>query len=325
MKPGALALAWYAALSLASVSARADAVSDFYTGKTVNLVIGYPPGGGYDLYARTLGRHIGRHIPGNPAIVVQNMPGAGSIKAANFLYAIAPKDGLTFGGFSRGAFLDPLLGRADGTLYDARRFNWLGSISNEVGVCAFRSAAGIKSWADMRAKPFIVGATGAGADSDVFPTVLRKMFKLPMKLVAGYGSSAEVVVAIRRAEVDGRCGWSWSSLLSWNRDMYEGRQIDVVLQLAAQKLDELPDVPLVTDVADNAHQKTALKLIVSRQTMARPYVAPPGVPPERVRALRAAFDATMADPAFLAEARRQDLEVRPISGVAADALLQEVS
>ena len=323
IKSAALAIGWCAALLLASTWARADAVSDFYTGKTVNLVIGYAPGGGYDLYARTLARHIGRHIPGNPAIVVQNMPGAGSIKAANFLYAIAPKDGLTFGGFSRGAFIDPLLGRGDGTLYDARRFSWVGSISNEVGVCAFRSAAGIRSWADMQRKPFIVGATGAGADSDVFPTVLRKMFKLPIKLVAGYGSSAEVVIAIKRGEVDGRCGWSWSSLLSWNRDMYESRQLDVVLQLAAQKLDELPDVPLVTDVTDNADHKTALKLIVSRQTMARPYVAPPGVPPERVRALRAAFDATVKDAAFLAEAKRQDLDVRPISGPEADALIKE--
>ena len=130
IKSAALAIGWCAALLLASTWARADAVSDFYTGKTVNLVIGYAPGGGYDLYARTLARHIGRHIPGNPAIVVQNMPGAGSIKAANFLYAIAPKDGLTFGGFSRGAFIDPLLGRGDGTLYDARRFSWVGSISN---------------------------------------------------------------------------------------------------------------------------------------------------------------------------------------------------
>src|SRR5712671_5047813 len=304
--------------------ARADPVSDFYTGKTVNLVIGYAPGGGYDLYARTLGRHIGRHIPGKPNIVVQNMPGAGSIKAANFLYAIAPKDGTTFGGFARGAVIDPVLGRGDGTQYDVRRFGWLGSISNEVGVCAFRSGVGIKTFTDMRTKPFIVGATGTGADSDVFPTVLRKMFRLPMKIVAGYGSAAEAVIAIKRSEVDGRCGWSWSSLVSWNRDMYESKQIDVVLQLAVQKLDELPDVPLVTELAENADQRTALKLIVSRQTMARPYVAPPGVPVERVRALRAAFDATMKDPAFLAEAKRQDLEVRPVSGMEADALLKEV-
>jgi tripartite-type tricarboxylate transporter receptor subunit TctC len=321
-------MGWGAALSLALLCAGgpagADAISDFYSGRTVNLVIGYAPGGGYDLYARTLARHIARHIPGNPSIVVQNMPGAGSIKAANYLYTIAPKDGLSFGGFSRGAFLDPLLGRGEGAQYEAAKFNWLGSISNEVGVCAFRAGAGIKSWQDMRAKPFIIGATGAGADSDVFPIVLRKMFKLQMKLVAGYHSAAEVVIAIKRSEVDGRCGWSWSSLVSWNREMYEGKQIDVVLQLAAQKLDELPNVPLITDVTDDPDQRTALKLIVSRQTMARPYVVPPGVPAERVRALRAAFDATLQDPAFLADAKKQDLEVRPVSGVEADALVKQI-
>jgi tripartite-type tricarboxylate transporter receptor subunit TctC len=304
--------------------ARADAVSDFYHGRAVNLVIGYAPGGGYDLYARTLGRHISRHIPGNPTVVVQNMPGAGSIKAANYLYTIAPKDGSTFGGFSRGAFLDPLLGRGEGTQYDARKFGWLGSISNEVGVCAFRSAAGIKSWSDMRSKPYIIGSTGAGADADVFPTVLRKMFKLPMKTVAGYGSAAEVVIAIRRGEVDGRCGWSWSSLISWNRDMFESKQIDVVLQLASQKLEELPQVPLVTDLAETADQRTALRLIISRQTMARPYVTPPGLPADRLAALRLAFDATVNDAAFLADAKRQDLEVRPISSAEADAVIKDV-
>ncbi len=325
MKRGGVGLA-AATLALigASVAARADAVSDFYTGKTVNLVIGYAPGGGYDLYARTLGRHMARHIPGRPSVVVQNMPGAGSIKAANFLYTIAPKDGTTFGGFARGAVIDPLLGRGDGTLYDVQKFSWLGSISNEVGVCAFRSALGIKSFADMKTKPFVIGATGAGADSDVFPTVLRKMFKLPMKVVAGYGSAAEVVIAIKRGEVDGRCGWSWSSLVSWNRDMYESKQLDVVLQLSAQKLDELADVPLVTEVTDDPEQKTALKLIVSRQTMARPYVAPPGIPADRLQALRAAFDATMKDPAFLADAKRQDLEVRPVSGAEAAKMVKDV-
>jgi len=307
----------------ASAPARAEAVAQFYAGKTVNLVIGYAPGGGYDLYARTLARHIGRHIPGRPKLVVQNMPGAGSLKAANYLYTVAPRDGTTFGGFSRGAYLDPLLGRGAGAQYEAAKFGWLGSISSEVGVCAFRSAAGIRSWADMRTKPFIIGSTGAGADADVFPTVLRKMFKLPMKIVAGYGSAAEIVVAIKRSEVDGRCGWSWSSLVSWHRDMFEGRQLDVVLQLAARRIDALPDVPLITDVAEHPDHKSVLRLIVSRQTMARPYVVPPGVPAERLHALQRAFSATMADPAFLADARRQELEVQPVSGGEATALLND--
>jgi hypothetical protein len=159
----------------AAPPAAADPVADFYSGKTVQLVIGYAPGGGYDIYARTLARHMARHIPGNPAIVVQNMPGAGSIKAANYLYNIAPKDGTAFGGFSRGAFLDPLLGRTDGVQFVASKYGWLGSISNEVGVCAFRADSGVASWKDMQARPYIIGSTGAGADSDVFPTVLRQI------------------------------------------------------------------------------------------------------------------------------------------------------
>jgi tripartite-type tricarboxylate transporter receptor subunit TctC len=302
----------------------ADPIADFYSGKNVQLVIGYAPGGGYDIYARALARHMARHIPGNPSIVVQNMPGAGSIKAANYLYNIAPKDGTAFGGFSRGAFLDPLLGRGEGVQYVAAKYGWLGSISNEVGVCAFRSESGIATWRDMQTKPYVIGSTGAGADSDVFPTVLRKMFGLPMKVVAGYHSAADVVLAITRKEVDGRCGWSWSSMMAWNKDLFHSKAINVALQLADQKLAELPDTPSILEVARDADQRSALKLIVSRQTMARPYVAPPGIPPERLNALRAAFDATMTDPDFLADAQRQDLEVRPVSGREADALINEI-
>ena len=320
---GVCAVAGALIMNIPAASA-ADPVADFYTGKTVQLVIGYAPGGGYDIYARALGRYMGRHIPGNPTIVVQNMPGAGSIKAANYLYNIAPKDGTTFGGFSRGAFLDPLLGRTDGVQYVASRFGWLGSISNEVGVCAFRAESGIATWQDMQNKPYVIGSTGAGADSDVFPNVLRKMFHLPMKVVTGYHSAADTVLAITRKEVDGRCGWSWSSLMSWNKAMYQSGAIKVALQLASQRLPELKDVPLVLDVARDANQQAALKLIVSRQTIARPYVAPPGIPPERLRALRAAFDATLADPDFLADAQRQDLEVRPVTGAEADALIAEI-
>jgi tripartite-type tricarboxylate transporter receptor subunit TctC len=308
----------------ATAARAADPVADFYSGKNVQLVIGYAPGGGYDVYARALARYMGRHIPGHPSIVVQNMPGAGSIKAANYLYNIAPKDGTAFGGFSRGAFLDPLLGRADGVQYVAAKYGWLGSISNEVGVCAFRADSGIATWQDMQKKSYVIGSTGAGADSDVFPTVLRKMFGLPMKVVTGYHSAADVVLAITRKEVDGRCGWSWSSMMTWNKSLYQTKAVNVALQLASQKLAELPDTPSIVEVARDADQQAALKLILSRQTMARPYVAPPGIPPERLAALRAAFDATMTDPDFLADAQRQDLEVRPVSGREADALITEI-
>jgi tripartite-type tricarboxylate transporter receptor subunit TctC len=311
-------------VAFAPFPARADDVAAFYAGRTVQLVIGYATGGGYDDYARMLGRHIGRHIPGRPTVVVQNMPGAGSIKAANYLYAIAPKDGTVIGGFARGIFLDPLLGRADAMRYTAANFGWLGSISSDAGVCAFRSDAGIDSWADMQTKRYKIGGTGAGADSDVFANLLRRMFNLPIQLVLGYQSAAETVLAIQRKEVDGRCGWSWSTLSSRNKDLLVSKEVKVVLQLTDRKLPELAGVPSVLDVAASPDQQAILKLVIARQTMARPYVAPPGLPPDRLKALRDAFDVTMTDPEFLADAARQGLEVRPVSGAEADALIREV-
>jgi len=319
-----VALAGGLAAAFAATPAHGDDIADFYAGRTVQLIIGYATGGGYDDYARMLGRHIGRHIPGNPTVVVQNMPGAGSIRAANYLYNIAPKDGSVFGGFARGIFLDPLLGRTEGMRYTAAKFSWLGSVSNDIGVCAFRSDAGIASWADMQTKRYKIGATGAGADSDVFSNLLRKMFNLPMQLVLGYQSVAETVLAIQRKEVDGRCGWSWSTLLTRNRDMWLSKEVTVALQLTDQRVAELAEVPTVLEVAGTAEQRAVLRLIVARQTMARPFVAPPGLPPQRLTALRNAFDATMRDPDFLADAKRQDLDVRPVTGAEADALIAQV-
>jgi tripartite-type tricarboxylate transporter receptor subunit TctC len=310
--------------AFAASPARSDGVADFYAGRTVQLVIGYATGGGYDDYARMLGRHIGRHIPGNPTVIVQNMPGAGSIKSANYLYNIAPKDGTVFGGFARGIFIDPLLGRGEAARYEAAKFGWLGSISSDIGVCAFRADAAINSWADMQTKRYKIGATGAGADSDVFSNLLRRMFNLPMQLVTGYHSAAETVLAIERKEVDGRCGWSWSTLASRNREMLSSGRIKVLLQLTDRKLDELGDVPSALEVAATGDQRAILKLMFARETMARPYVTPPGIPAERLAALRRAFDETMTDSEFTADANRQNLDVRPITGAGADALIREV-
>jgi tripartite-type tricarboxylate transporter receptor subunit TctC len=309
--------------SLASTAA-ADPVADFYAGKTVRVLIGFGPGGGYDLYARTLARHLGRHIPGQPTIVAQNMPGAGSLKALNYLYNAAPRDGTALATFARGIVFEPLLGHTEGTQFDAARLNWIGSISNEVGVCGLMRTSGIATWADMRTKPFKIGASGTGADSDIFPIVLRNLFGLPMKLVAGYQGGAEMVLAMERHEIDGRCGWSWTSLISRDKALYDARQIAVTLQIALAKHEDLPDVPLVTDLVDDPQKLAALKLIVSRQNIARPFAAPPGVPAERIEALRRAFDATMRDPDFLAEATQLGLEVRPASGAQVQALFGEI-
>ena len=315
------------ALALATTiraPASAQTVADFYAGKTIQVLIGFSPGGGYDLYGRLIARHMGRHIPGNPKLVPQNMPGAGSLKAVNYLYGVAPKDGTALAHFAPGVLFEPLLGHAEGAQFDATKFTWLGSASREASVCAFIAGAGIKSWADMRSKPTIIGASGGGAESDVFPTVLRNMFHLPLKIVTGYPGGTEITLAMERHEVDGRCGWSWTSLLSRSKALLDSHQLDVVLQIALEKTKDLPDVPLIVDVTDNAEQKAALKLIVARQSIARPFAAPPGIPAERARALREAFAATLADPEFIADAKSQGLDIEAVQGAEVEALIREV-
>jgi len=314
------------AVAVGSASAiAADAAEAFYRGKTVQVLVGFSPGGGYDLYARTLARYMGKHMPGNPRFITQNMPGAGSMKVMNYLYNAARKDGTFIGTFARGMVIEPLLGHAKGTAFEATKFNWIGSISNEVSVCAFWHTSPIKSWEDMKTKPHTIGGSAAGADSDVFPSVLRKVYNLPMKLVTGYsGGGADINLGMERGEVHGRCGWSYSSMLSQSRALLDGKRINIVMQLALEKHEDLPNVPLIMDLPASPQDKAAMRLIVSRQSIARPFAAPPGVPPERVKALRDAFDATMKDPDFVKEATRLALEVRPVNGAEVQRLIQEI-
>jgi tripartite-type tricarboxylate transporter receptor subunit TctC len=295
----------------------ADDTGSFFAGKTVRIVVGFSPGGGYDIYARELARYLGRHIPGHPAVVVQNMAGAGSLKAVNFLFNAAPT-------FSRGIVFEPLIGHLDGAQFDAPKFNWIGSISDEVGVCAINASRGIATWQDMLTTRTVIGASGAGADSDAFPIVLRNLFHLPMRVVTGYPGGADVNLAMERGEVDGRCGWSWTSILSRNREWLTDKRIRITLQIALAKHEDLPDVPLIMDLVSDPRQAAALKLIVSRQGIARPFAAPPGLLPERIETLRAAFDATMRDPDFLTEMRSQALDVRPLGGGAVQALMRDI-
>jgi tripartite-type tricarboxylate transporter receptor subunit TctC len=313
-----------AACALAAGPAAAD--DNFYAGKTIDMLIGFSSGGGYDLYARTLARYLGRHIPGNPQVLPQNMPGAGSLKLANYLYNVAPKDGTAIGHFAPGIMAEPLLGHGQGVQFDATKFGWLGSVSQEVSVCAFEASTGIATLTDMRTKPMVIGASGGGAESDVFATVLRNMFHMPIRIVTGYPGGAEITLAMQRHEVDGRCGWSWTSLLARNKAMLTGKEINLTLQVALNKDDDpyLAGVPLIMDLTDAPAQRSALKLIVSRQSIARPFATPPGVPAARLAVLRDAFDATMKDPDFLAEARTADLDVRPVQGDAVEALIKEI-
>lgn len=306
------ALAAAAALAMTS-TARADSVADFYKGKTVELYIGYSVGGGYDTYARLLARHIGKHIPGNPTIVPQNMPGAGSLKLANWLYEAAPQDGTVFATIARAAPFDPLFGN-DKAKFKADKFNYIGSANNEVSICAAMSDTGIKTVDDLKTKELIVGGTGDTADTVQFPKIMNAVLGTKMKIINGYPGGKDVVLAMERGEVQGRCGWSWSSVKSKNMDWVKDSKMNVVIQLSTAKHPELPDVPLVMDLAKSDDDKRLLNLIFARQELGRPYVAPPNVPAERVEALRAAFMAAMKDPEFLKEAAEADLEITPVSG-----------
>ena len=313
-----------AAVALSAAGPAFAAEDDFYARKSIQLLIGFSGGGGYDIYARMLARHMGRHIPGNPRLVPQNMSGAGSLRLANYLYNVAPRDGTAIGTFAPGVAVEPLLGRSEGAQFDASKFTWLGSISQEISVCAFIKSAGIASWADMQTSSYVLGASAAGAESDVFPNVLRKLFKLPLRIVSGYPGGSEIILAMQRGEVDGRCGWSWTSLVSRNRALLDTKAIDVTLQIRLARERSLPEVPLIMELTDDPRKKAALKLIVSRQMIARPFAAPPEVPAERARILRAAFETTMRNPAFLAEARSLNLEVDPVGAAEVAALLREI-
>jgi tripartite-type tricarboxylate transporter receptor subunit TctC len=306
-----------------SGAALAQPAPDFYRGKTLTLVVGYSVGGGYDTYARVLARHMAKHIPGNPSIIVQNMPGAGSLRSANYLFSVAPKDGTVFGMFGRGLAMEPLIG-GGAAQYDSRKFSWLGSATNEVSVCAIWHTSPVKNWDDMLNKPFAVGAEGSGSDPDIFAAMLKNAFGAKLKVVSGYPGSNEVALAMERGEVDGRCGWSWSSIKATRADWIRDKKINVVLQLSLAKSPELPEVPLVTEFAKTERQQQILKLILSRQVMGRPFTAPPGIPEDRKAALRAAFDATMADAEFRADITARGLEVNPVSGAEVDQLMAEL-
>jgi tripartite-type tricarboxylate transporter receptor subunit TctC len=310
-------------LAATCAPAPADPVEEFYRGRNVTMVIGYSVAGGYDNYARVVARHLGNHIPGNPTILPQNMPGAGSLRSANWLYVAAPKDGSVIGMFSRGMAMEPLIGTSQ-TQFDAQKFSWLGSGTNEVSTCVTWHQSAIKTWVDALKIPFTVGGEGSGSDPDIFATVVRNVFGVKLRLVSGYPGSAEVALAIERREVDGRCGWSYSSLRQQRPDWITNRQVNILVQLALAKAPELPDVPLITDFATTERERQILRLVFSRQAMARPFTAPPGIPAERKAALRKAFADTMADPAFLEEAKQRSLEVNPVSGAEIDALIGDL-
>lgn len=311
-----------AAIVAGSVSVPVRAQED-WKGKTVDLYVGYTIGGGYDIYMRILARHIGRHIPGGPAVIPKNMDGAASIRLANWLYNVAPKDGTVFGSISRGAPFDPLFG-LQGAQFDANKFNWIGSMNNEVSICAAMKDAGVSKLEDLYSKELILGGTASASDTDQFPKAMNGTIGTRFKLVTGYPGGNEIVLAMQRGEVQGRCGWSWSSVKTAHSGWWKDGTIKVLVQVSTSKHADLPDVPLMTELAKTDEHRQIFRLMSARQVMGRPFLAPPGIPAPRVEALRKAFMDTMADKEFMAEADKAKLEINPVPGAELQDLVAEI-
>jgi tripartite-type tricarboxylate transporter receptor subunit TctC len=316
-------IAFGIAAALLAQSAFAAGVEDFYKGKTISLVIGYSVGGGYDLYGRLLARHMGKYIPGQPTIVPQNMTGAGSMRAASFLYAAAPKDGTVFGTFGRTIATAPLLAPTSAPL-DATKLTWLGSITNEVSLCATWHASAVKTWQDALDRPINMGGEGTGADPDVYALLYKNVFGAKWKLIAGYHGTNDIMLALERGEVDGLCGLSWSTLKARRMQWLNDKKIIIINQAALKKQPELPDVPLASDLTQDREKLQILKLFLASQEFARPFAAPPDIPADRKAALIAAFEQTMRDAEFLAEAQKLSMDVNPLSANAVSDLIAEL-
>ena len=312
-----------ALLLVATPGGRAQSVADFYKGKTVDLYIGYSVGGAYDLYARMIARHIGKHIPGNPTVLPKNMEGAGSLRLANWLYNVAPKDGSAMAIIGRGTGFDPLLGNAKAQ-FDGTKFTWIGSANNEVSICVAWHTSGITKFEELLTKELVVGGTSSSADTDQFPKIVNGVLVTKMRFVTGYPGGNEVGLAMERGEVQGRCGWSWSSVKSTHQKWIDEKQFSILVQLALDKHPDLPDVPLVIDLAKSQEQRQILRLIFARQVMGRPFLAPPGVPQDRVDALRKAFMDTMTDKDFLADTEKAKMEITPVAGDKLQELVKEI-
>jgi tripartite-type tricarboxylate transporter receptor subunit TctC len=292
-----------------------------FAGKTVTMYIGFGPGGGYDLWARVVARHIGAHLPGNPTVNAQNLEGAGSYRAANFIYTVAPKDGTAMALIARDAVLGPLTGAA-GAQFDATKFTWLGTPAIETNVCIAYHTAAVKTVHDLTEKELVVGDNGPGTGTHSYPIALNAILGTKFKIVGGYPSSADVFLAMERGEVQGICE-SFDSVKNRRPEWIANGTIAVLFQGGTKPNAELKDVPFVADLAHNADDKQAIEFLYAGQGIGRPFVAPPGMALERVKMLQDAFAATMTDPDFLAETKLRKLTLDPENGEQLEALVKK--
>jgi tripartite-type tricarboxylate transporter receptor subunit TctC len=292
-----------------------------FAGKTVTMYIGFGPGGGYDLWARVIARHLGAHLPGHPTVTPENLQGAGSYRAANFIYNVAPKDGTAMAAIARDAVLGPLTG-APGAQFDATKFSWLGTPAIETNVCIAYHTAAVKTFHDLTEKQLTVGDNGPGTGTHSYPLALNAILGTKFKIVGGYPSSADVFLAMERGEVEGICE-SLDSIKNRRPDWIANGTISVLFQGGIKPNPELKDVPFVVDLAQKPEDKQAIEFLYAGQGIGRPYIAPPGLPPDRLKMVQDAFAATMTDPDFIAETKLRKLVLDPEDGAQLEALVQK--
>src|SRR5580704_7048377 len=302
-----------------------DAVADFYRGKQINIIVGSSAGGGYDTYARLIARHFGDHMPGNPEIVVQNMPGAGSGKATGYVYSVAPKDGTAMAAVFPGVLLDPLIGDVQ-VQYDPQKLIYVGNANADVYICFLRSDAPAKTFQDTFSREVILGASNAGGTTRDLPAMLNNLLGTKFRVVTGYAGSKEITLAIERNEVHGACGIGWTGLPTMHPDWFAKKLMNVVVQVDIKGHPELNKlgVPLAAQFAKTDEDRQVIELIESQGVFGRPYIAPPGMPADRLAALRKAFVDTFDDPAVKAEAAKMELDLDYMSGGDLQALVSKL-
>jgi tripartite-type tricarboxylate transporter receptor subunit TctC len=310
--------------AMAGGAAQAQSADAFYKGREMKMLISAGQGGGYGTYAHALMPFMEKYLPGNPRIIIQHMQGAGGIVAANHLYNIAPKDGSMIALIHRGAVSTAPLFDAQGVKFDPTKFGWIGSMNNEVSLCVAWQGSQVKTFKDLQQYQLIVGGLGPGSDTDMYPNLINNLFDTKMKLITGYNSGGAINLAFERGEIDGRCGWSWSSIESTRGQWVKDNKITLLVQLGVDKHPALPNVPLLGELATSEEQRQIIDLIISPQLMGRPILTTPNVPADRLAALRAAFDKSMADPDFAALAQKQQLEVGAVSGERVEQLVNRL-
>jgi tripartite-type tricarboxylate transporter receptor subunit TctC len=318
-----IALIAFAGSLFANLAVQADDVADFYKGKRINLVVGYGTGGGYDTYARLFARFIGKHVPGNPNVIVQNMPGAGSRGAANWLYNVAPRDGTVIAVLSQSTPADQALGE-NGIQFDVRRFNWIGNMVVVNNIMFVWAQSGARTIEDAKQKPLAIGSTGASSPSMLYPLVSNNLLGTKFRIVSGYPGGGDINLAVERREVDGRGSDSWASMKANNSRWLSGRMVNILFQVGPHREADLADVPLWRELAQNDEQRQILDILSGDIAVGRPILTAPNVPADRVRALRKAFDDTMRDPQFLEAAAKANMYLNPMAGEELQAIVGRI-